>query len=81
MRFANNLMWGLKGIKLGIRFSSVKHHFECIAQMGNRINVGIKLMWLLLNKDLENLGFGSGKQRKLGESIMARHIDLGNWHH
>jgi hypothetical protein len=27
MRFAKNPMWGLKGIKLGIRFSLVKHHF------------------------------------------------------
>ncbi len=45
--------------------------FECIAQMGYRINVGIKVMWLLLNKDLENLGFGSGRHKKLGESIMA----------
>ncbi len=43
--------------------------------MGYRINVGIKPMWPLLNKDLENLGFGSGsgRQKKLGESIMARH--------
>jgi hypothetical protein len=39
--------------------------------MGYRINVGIKVMWLLLNKDLENLGFGSGRHKKLGESIMA----------
>ncbi len=30
-------------------------------------------MWPFLNKDLENLGFGSGKQKKLGELIMARH--------
>jgi hypothetical protein len=30
-------------------------------------------MWTLLNKDIENLGFGSGRQKKLCESIMARH--------
>jgi hypothetical protein len=29
--------------------------------MGYRINVGIKPMWPLINKDLEILGFGSGR--------------------
>jgi hypothetical protein len=32
--------------------------------MGYRINVGIKPMWPLLNKDLEILGFESGRQKE-----------------